>query len=51
MMVCLRSNKSVNTDAHGRPRPSVAPSRVRRLRLRYAASLRLWFSASGFVSL
>jgi hypothetical protein len=29
-----RSNLPVNTDAHGRPLPSVAPSRVRRLRLR-----------------
>jgi hypothetical protein len=28
------SNLSVNTDAHGRPLPSVAPGRVRRLRLR-----------------
>jgi hypothetical protein len=27
-------NLSVNTDAHGRPLPSVAPSRVRRLRSR-----------------
>jgi hypothetical protein len=32
-----RSNLPVNTDAHGRPLPSVAPSRVRRLRLRYAS--------------
>jgi hypothetical protein len=28
------SNLPVNTDAHGRPLPSVAPSRVRRLRSR-----------------
>jgi hypothetical protein len=27
-------NLPVNTDAHGRPLPSVAPSRVRRLRSR-----------------
>ena len=35
----LRPNRSVNTDAHGRPLPSVAPFRGRRLRLRYAALL------------
>jgi hypothetical protein len=32
-----RSNKAVNTDAQVRPLPSVAPSLVRRLPLRYAA--------------
>jgi hypothetical protein len=30
----MRSNLPVNTDAHGRPLPSVAPGRVRRLRSR-----------------
>jgi hypothetical protein len=34
----LLSNLPVNTDAHGRPLPSVAPSRVRRLRLRYTSA-------------
>jgi hypothetical protein len=32
--VALQSNLPVNTDAHERPLPSVAPVRVRRLRLR-----------------
>jgi hypothetical protein len=32
----MQANKSVNTDAHGRPLPSVAPFRGRRLRSRYA---------------
>ena len=32
--LAMLSNLPVNTDAHGRPLPSVAPSRVRRLRLR-----------------
>jgi hypothetical protein len=31
------SNMPVNTDAHERPLPSVAPVRARRLRLRYVA--------------
>lgn len=35
-----RSNLSVNTDAHVRPLPAVAPLRGRRLRLRYASRLR-----------
>jgi hypothetical protein len=33
----LPHNKSVNTDAHGRPLPSVAPFRGRRLRSRYVS--------------
>jgi hypothetical protein len=31
-------NKAVNTDAHGRPLPSVAPFRGRRLRSRYTSA-------------
>jgi hypothetical protein len=34
----MRSNLPVNTDAHGRPLPSVAPGRVRRLRSRYTSA-------------
>jgi len=37
----MQANKSVNADAHGRSLPSVAPSRVRRLRSRYAAGSRI----------
>jgi hypothetical protein len=36
----MLSNWPVNTDAHGRPLPSVAPFRGRRLRSRYAAGCR-----------
>jgi hypothetical protein len=43
------SNKAVNTDAHGRPLPLVAPFRGRRLRLRYAAGRRVWALTSGGV--
>jgi hypothetical protein len=46
----VRSNLPVNTDAHGRPLPSVAPFRGRRLRLRYAASRRLCVLASDGVA-